>query len=476
MRFRARGVVLTAPAVVLLAFAPGAAAGPLTLHGSGPITRLTCASSPCVATLRRSGGRPVVTLTRLHASIRGGTRQDVYELSWKVGNSHLRLDAEALRPLSPVGAIALAPISSWARTAPSGLVGALNGDFFGYRGWSGGFPSGMLVRSRTIDAFGWGGPGVGYTTRALGGQDGGMVFGTPRAVPDTITLPGGEVATIGAFVSTPDGLGPQLDKLPGDQVAVVTAHNQEFKVPSKAVAVVLGSSATPNPFPTMLRGSRPGYRNPTNTSTSAKETVVAFRFGERGVATRTLTLPISQTACPGGVCPAGTRITLHSGQALLVARANRFAGDGLVAAAERTATLRVAVDPAKWAHVGDVMGGKPLLVKNGVARYTTPWADPPMMDHNPCYQWCGRFWRPALMMGTNGWGSMLIAGAPSSGIYGWQWTGMLRQLGAQDAIGFDNNSSTELLVPGRSPATGWTFDSSDHWERDIPEATALSFK
>ena len=61
------------------------------------------------------------------------------------------------------------------------------------------------------------------------------------------------------------------------------------------------------------------------------------------------------------------------------------------------------------------MGGKPLLVKNGVARYTTPWADPPMMDHNPCYQWCGRFWRPALMMGTDGWGSMLITGAARLG-------------------------------------------------------------
>ena len=46
----------------------------------------------------------------------------------------------------------------------------------------------------------------------------------------------------------------------------------------------------------------------------------------------------------------------------------------------------------------------------------------------------------------------------------------------RDAIGFDNNSSTELLVPGISPSTGWTFDSADRWERDIPEATALSYR
>jgi hypothetical protein len=77
MRFRGRGVVLAAPAVALLAFAPGAAAGPLTLHGSGPITKLSCASSPCVKTLRRAGGHPVVTLTRLHAAMRGGPTQNI---------------------------------------------------------------------------------------------------------------------------------------------------------------------------------------------------------------------------------------------------------------------------------------------------------------------------------------------------------------------------------------------------------------
>ncbi len=53
---------------------------------------------------------------------------------------------------------------------------------------------------------------------------------------------------------------------------------------------------------------------------------------------------------------------------------------------------------------------------------------------------------------------------------------MVRQLGATQAIGFDNNSSTELLVPGSSPAHGWTFDSSHGWERDITEATALSYR
>lgn len=469
--------MLAAPAVALLAFAPGAAAGPLTLHGSGPITKLSCASSPCVKTLRRAGGHPVVTLTRLHAAIRGGPAQNIYQLSWKVGDPHVHLDAEALRPLSPVGSIALATISSWTRSGPKGLVGALNGDFFGYKGWYGGYPSGMLVRARTVDAFGWGGPGVGYETKGLGGRPGGMVFGNPRAVPTNISLPHGALATIGSFVSSPGSLAAKAGDLPGDQVAVATAHNVAFKIPSGMIGVVLGSAVVPSPFGSMLRGTKTGYHNPTNSSTSAKETVVGFRFGERGVATRSLLLPISMTVCASGVCPAGTSITLHTGQALLVARADRFAATGLEdAAASPAAAVKVAVDSAKWAHVAEVMGGKPLLVKNGVARYTTPWADPPMMDHNPCYQWCGRFWRPAVMMGTNGWGSMLITGSADSGVYGWQWTSMLRQLGARDAIGFDNNSSTELLVPGISPSHGWTFDSANHWERDIPEATALSFR
>jgi hypothetical protein len=189
------------------------------------------------------------------------------------------------------------------------------------------------------------------------------------------------------------------------------------------------------------------------------------------------TLEISRGTCETGVCPAGTKVTLHAGQALLVAHAGRFAATHLATAAHRTdAAITVAVDPAKWAAVSDVMGGKPIMVKDGVARYTTPGYDPPMMDQNPCYQWCGEFWRPALVSGTDGWGSMIIAGSTNGGIRGWEWSAMLRQLGARDAIGFDNNSSTELDVPGQSPGSGWTMDSPGHWERAITEATSLSFR
>ena len=471
MRFRDRGVVLAAPAVVLLAFAPGAAAGPLTLTGSGPITRLSCASTPCVKTLRSSGGRAVVTLTQLHATV-GGQVQSVYKLSWQIGNPHVHLNAAAMRPVDPLGDIRLGTMSSWARaSAPQGFIGALNGDFFGYQGWAGGHPSGMLVRDRRIDAFGWGGPGVGFTTAALGGKAGGMVFGSPRAVPDTISLGAGTVVTIGAFVGSPSSLAAQVQAMPGDQVAVATARGSRFRVPAGDTAVVVGSAAAPSPFPAMLRGSQGGYRNPTNTSTSAHESVVGFRFAETGAAARTQLLPIVARPKPGTV------VSLGRGQALLLARAGRFAATGLTAAAAAPKpSVRVAVDAAKWAHAGDVMGGKPQLVRNGGALYTTPWADPPMMDHDPCYQWCGRFWRPALMTGRDGWGSMVIVGSRGGGVYGWQLSGMLRQLGARDAIGFDNNSSTELLVPGRSPATGWTFDPSSQWERDIPEASSLSYR
>ena len=477
MRFRERGVVLAAPAVALLAFAPGAAAGPLTLTGNGPISKLTCAATPCVKTLRSAGGKPVVTLTRVRASV-GGTQQSIYELAWKIGNPHVHLTAAAMHEPDLLGDIRLGSISGWAQTsAPPGFIGALNGDFFGYQGWSGGRPSGMLVRNRHIDAFGWGGPGVGFTTDALGGKPGGMVFGTPRAVADTIALPGGAAVTIGGFVATPAALASTLRSLPGDQVAVVTSRTATFKLPAGSVGTVVGGSATPTPFPTMLRGTRGGYRNPTNSSTSAHETVVGFRFAETGVAARWQTLPISHAVCSTGVCPAGTRVTLHTGQALLVARATRFAATGLArAAAASEPAVKVAADAGGWAAAADVTGGKPLLARNGVAQFTTPWADPPMMDQNPCYQWCGKFWRPALMTRSDGWGAMLIVGSSGGGVTGWQWSSMLHQLGARDAIGFDNNSSTELYVPGRSPSTGWTFDSASHWERGIAEATALSYR
>ena len=263
MRFRGRGVVLAAPAVALLAFAPSAAAGPLTLHGSGPITKLSCASSPCVKTLRRAGGHPVVTLTRLHAAMRGGSTQNIYQLSWKVGDSHLHLDAEALRPLSPVGSIALATISSWTRSAPQGPCGCPQRRFLRRtRAGTAATPAECwCARERSTRSVG-AVPASGTTTKGLGGQPGGMVFGNPRAVPANISLPHGGLTTIGSFVSSPGSLASKTGDLPGDQVAVATAHNVAFKIPSGMIGVVLGSAASPARLARCCKAPRPATTIP----------------------------------------------------------------------------------------------------------------------------------------------------------------------------------------------------------------------
>jgi len=63
----------------------------------------------------------------------------------------------------------------------------------------------------------------------------------------------------------------------------------------------------------------------------------------------------------------------------------------------------------------------------------------------------------------------VTGGAWGSGVWADTWARMLTQMGAQNALGFDNNSSAELYRPGTAPLTA--FD----WERSIPSAVALSY-
>jgi hypothetical protein len=144
---------------------------------------------------------------------------------------------------------------------------------------------------------------------------------------------------------------------------------------------------------------------------------------------------------------------------------------GLYRLATHSHVVRITVDAEAWSHVTDVMGGKPQLVKNGKVEYPTAWQDPPMMSGDG-WQWEYPHWRPALAeTKTRGW--MIITGGVhyGNGVYGWNWGKMLVQLGAENAMGFDNNSSTELYAPGNGT---WTF--SPGWERPITEATALFYR
>jgi hypothetical protein len=303
-----------------------------------------------------------------------------------------------------------------------------------------------------VVAFGTGGSGVGYEA------NGRMVMGSPTAKPTKFLLPGGRTATITSFDSGSAGLG----SIHGDQVVVKTIAGSGTTptIPAGFTGYIVGSAQAPNPFPNMLRGSE-SVANSTGSDT--REPVAGFRFGDGDGAVATVSLPITLAANP---------VALLSGQALVIARTTtpNIASVGLTALATHSRVVRVTVDAEGWSAVNDVMGGKPQLVSNGKVTYPTAWQDPPMMSGDG-WQWEYAHWRPAVAeTATHGW--FIITGGVhyGDGVYGWSWGKMLVQLGAQNAMGFDNNSSTELFAPGNGI---WSFSSG--WEREITEATALSY-
>jgi hypothetical protein len=421
----------------------------------GPIASYRCPPVPmwCSRTVK-----PGILLTRWRATMRSGSTQNLYKLSWRLGDPHVRLMAAAVNPPNPAtGNIPLGSISHWAATSGvSGLLGAINGDFFsevGY-GYSGvGHPSGMLVQSRQVVAFGSGGAGVGYEA---GGR---MIMGNPTAKPVKLTLPNGKSATIESF----DTGSSQVTNVLGDQVIVKTidGSGSQPQIPGGWSGFIVGSSQSPEPFTTMLRGTD-RVSNPTGVDKA--EYVGGFRFGDGGGTLVTDSLPISLATYP---------VTLGPGQALLIAHAtaqNPVASIGLTQLATHSHVLRVSVDAKPWSTVQDVMGGKPQLVKSGRVAYPAAHVDPPMMSGDG-WQWDYPHWRPALAeTSTHGW--MIITGGVhyGNGVYGWNWGKMLVQLGARNAMGFDNNSSTELFAPRYGK---WSF--SPGWERHITEATALTY-
>jgi len=163
------------------------------------------------------------------------------------------------------------------------------------------------------------------------------------------------------------------------------------------------------------------------------------------------------------VCPAGSQVAVPAGATVLVTRATGLAADSLAAKLAAHGVLQLSVDDAGWETVDDVMGGKPQLVANGRAISTRPtYVDP--------WQWSQPHWRPALVRAANGTAWLAVTGgAWGSGVWADTWARMLTQMGAQNALGFDNNSSAELYRPGAAPLTA--FD----WERSIPSAVALSY-
>jgi hypothetical protein len=419
-------------------------------YATGPI-QSGLATPVAVTTLK-----PGVILTQYKVTVADSgvlRTQAIYKVSWTIGNSRVSLDSATLGTyFSDDHSVRLTQIrgSSATIAAQSSLAAAINGDFFAnsYLHSGAGRPSGLLIHDRSIYSFGWGGPAVGYM------PGGGMVMGRPQVVPSLITLPNGKTATVGAFNS----LSSRGAAIHGDQVAAYVNAGATVKVPTGYVGFVLPSTV----LRTMLRGSKGGFRYATGTN--ANETVAGFRFEDPAAAYQQASVPTSKPSnCPTGTCPASTPLIVPVTGVVVLARAGSIAAIGLSAKSAAGGALTVAIDNVGWDAVGDVMGGKPQLVKNGIAIASRPsFVDP--------WQWDNPHWRPAVVRASNGQGWLIVAGGNRGvGIQATTWAKMLVQLGAQSAMGFDNNSSTELYRPGFTPITAYGY------ERSIPSATFLSY-
>jgi hypothetical protein len=423
-----RIILLLASAVVVLVVSTSSA--PATLL-PGPITHLRVVS--------RTTLRPGVVYTHYRASVRGYSRaQEIYRISWAIGDTHVTLGSALLGTYHPAAeTVDVHPVSSLG--APAGLLAAINGDYSAYTTRTAYRNSGMLVKGRKIYNFGWGGPGVGYLPA------GDFKIGRPRAQPVKLKLPNRLTATIGAFGALPAA---------SDQVGAYDTAGTVVSVPKGYAAFTVDSTA----FRTMLSGNRT-LRNRSGSDRS--EPVVAFAFAEPTSAGTTTSLPIV------GSQPAGAQVTVPETGAVLLAKVGGIAEVGLSAlAASANPVVNINGDAEGWSSVSDVMGGKPELVSGGIAISSRPT----IVDS---WQWTcgGGCWRPALTRSSSGRGSLILIGARGgSGLTMLSFARVLRQLGAQQAIGFDNNGSAEMYRPGHRPYTGYGY------ERWLPTATTLRYR
>jgi hypothetical protein len=441
MLVRAPRVALAATVLVLTA----AAASPVAQ--AGVVTTRTTVSTKTVKT--------GVVFSHFRITVKGvwGV-QDVYQLSWLIGNPHVRLHSSLLGSYNPANQwIVDHPISHLGVAGgPRGMIAAMTADYSSYKSQS---PtqsrvSGLLVQHHNVYRFDSGSPAVGYTPA------GGFVIGTPAVRPELIALPGGATATVGAWNPS----AATLADVRGDQVGVYTTVGTVVTVPAGYVALELQSAA--------LRQALRGRQAFTNThGINTREWVAGFRITDPAAASQVADMPVVKTkACPTGVCAAGASVTVPRTGVVVIARESHPAAVGLeTVAAEPAPAVPVTISDAGWDQVGDITGGKPQLVRNGVPVTSRPaFVDP--------WQWdCGGgCWRPALVRSTTGRGWLIVIGRQGGGGMTMpQFAGVLQNLGASQALGFDNNNSAELWRPGHTPITGYGY------ERLLPTATSLSY-
>jgi len=420
-----------------------------TAAWAGPVTSKVVIS--------RKTLKPGVVLVHSRILVRGVMgAQEVYKLSWKLGNRHVSLHSSLLGAYNESSAwITDHQISHLASAGgPPGLVAAMTGDYSIYKDWSPtqSVTTGILVQDRRVFKVGRGTLAVGYK------PDGRFVMGHPLARPLKFELPGGVSATVGAFNPPPSTLAGAIHN---DQVAAYTHAGAHVTIPSAAIGVVVDSDV----LLTELRGGS-SYTNPQGSN--RRETVVAFRLTEPTADRRTVSMPVSAAACAAAACQPGEDVTVPAGGALLLARndpaKNPVAAPALAALGSSSA-FDTAIDDAGWGNVTDVTGGKPMLVDAGRAVSSRP-------DTIDPWQWdCGGgCWRPALVRaGSSGW-MIVIGRRGGAGLTMPKFAGVLADMGATDAIGFDNNNSAELWRPGHRPITGYGY------ERLLPTATSLAYR
>jgi hypothetical protein len=427
-----------------------ALSGAATAWG-GPITTKVVIS--------RKTLKPGLTLVHSRITVRGVFgAQEVYKLGWKIGDVHVSLHTSLLGVYDDGSSwITDHQISHLASAGgPAGMVAAMTGDYSIYKSWSPtrSVTSGILLQNRRVFRFGTGSLAVGYK------PSGRFIMGHPLLRPMKLDLPGAS-ATVGAFNPDPVALATSIKS---DQVAAYTHAGQTVTVPPSSVGVVLTSDV----LATQLRGLQSAYKNVKGLN--KPESVVSFRITESTAQRQPVSMPITAPGtCAANVCQPGELVTIPVGGVLLLARTdtlNHLAADGLQAAAALgTPEIDTAIDDEGWSNVTDIAGGKPMLVSGGHAISTRP-------DSIDPWQWdCGGgCWRPALVCSGNSAWMILIGGKGGSGLTMPKFADVLADMGATDAMGFDNNNSAELWRPGHRPITGYGY------ERLLPTATTLSYR
>jgi hypothetical protein len=423
-----------------------AAAGSVSA-ATGPVQSLKLVSRRTVA--------PGIVYTHWRVRVSGVPDiQDVYRVSWLMGDAHVGLHAALMGSRQANGSVAIRPISRWAALAhPRGLVAAMNGDFFTPTSQTTARPSGMIVRNNRLIQVGWDGhggvPSVGF---APGGK---LVFGRPNAVPLKFLLPASHTATIAGFSGLPAR---------PDQVIAYTRSGAVARIPSGYTAVILDSSLRP------LRG-RAAYTN--TTGSKVRETVSAFTLGPAGLA------PPKRGIAIDAVSAGARKVTVPRGGAVLLMRSRGVAAAGFASdLALTTPSVTVTMSPPAWARVTDVISGKPQVVRNG-----TPMIKKP--SYVSADQWYPEQFRPAIASSRDGHGWFIMVGSVNglrgTSLTGSQFARVLAQLGAKDALQLDNRHSTEIYTP--HPSNGMCVSGSGtchtlmpHYERSIPEAAYVTYR